>query len=271
MGSIWLNLRVGFYSVLLHAAVLGLLTVSIEFAPQPVIRPRPDINIVEAVAVDNKEIEAELQRLKEIEQAKERKQNQKQQELEKQLEALQKKASQVEKKRRDEEKRLSEAKKRKEEQEKKRREEEKKLAEAEKRRQELERQRKQEEEKRRRAEAERLGKQKEEALQKQLAEEQRQADQQVLQNFIGNIERRIASNFNISGLPKGLECVLLVRLIPSGEVINVTVSKSSGNEIFDRRALVAVEKASPLPVPEDTATFDRIGLRQFNFRFKPEE
>jgi colicin import membrane protein len=115
-------------------------------------------------------------------------------------------------------------------------------------------------------------------MQAELAEEkmqqeaaQKSKDQQLLQRIVFSIKRSVISNFNKSGLLKGLECVLSVRLIPGGEVINVSVSKSSGNDIFDRRALNAVQKASPLPIPEDVATFERLRLRQFSFRFRPED
>ena len=93
----------------------------------------------------------------------------------------------------------------------------------------------------------------------------------MLQSIATSIYRRVVNNFNKSGLPPGLECELTVRTIPGGEVVNVSVSKSSGNDIFDRRAMAAVEKASPLPLPEDAATFDRLKLRQIAFRFRPED
>lgn len=266
MEAIWLNLRASSYSLILHGIVLGLLTISIEFAPPPAQKPMPKIDIVEAVTVDSKEIEAELKRLQKIDQEKERKQR----ELEKKLKSLQKETAQAEERRKAEEKKLSEAKKQKEAQEKKRKEEEKKLAAAEKRRQELEQQRKAEEEKKRKAELERQQKEKEAALQKQLAAEQQEEDRQLLQTITAEIYQRIVNNFNKSGLPGGLECVLSVRVVPGGEVVSVSVSKSSGNETFDRRALVAVEKASPLPIPEDAAIFERLNLRQIALRFKPE-
>lgn len=42
-------------------------------------------------------------------------------------------------------------------------------------------------------------------------------------------------------------CELTVQLIPNGRVVNVTVSKSSGNAAFDRSAKLAVEKAEQFP------------------------
>ena len=134
--------------------------------------------------------------------------------------------------------------------------------EAEKRKAEAERQRKEEEKKKKAAE---------ESRRKQLAQEQRAQDKITLQNIVAEIYQVVAGNFNKTGLPRGLECVLSVQTVPGGEVISVTVNKSSGNEVFDRRAVTAVEKASPLPLPADPATFERLRLRKFNFIFKPED
>ena len=89
--------------------------------------------------------------------------------------------------------------------------------------------------------------------------------------MFSDIYHKVTGNFNKTGLPKGLECVLSVQTIPGGEVISVTLNKPSGNDIFDRRAITAVEKASPLPLPANPAIFDRLGLRKFNFRFKPKD
>lgn len=273
----------------MHLALIGMLLVSFDFLPSPNIKmTQPSEDIVKAVAIDNEQVEQELQRIKDLENEK----LIKQQELEKKLKELENRAAQVEKNRKEEEKRLAETKK-KQEQEKKQRElEQQKLAQIKKEQQELEQKRRIEEEKkkaeeaekkrredeRKRAEEEQKRKQQEEVLKRQLAEEQRQRemqqaaqDQQMLQNIAANIYRRVVSNFNKSGLPAGLECELTVRTIPGGEVINVSISRSSGNDIFDRRAVAAVEKASPLPMPEDTATFDRLKLRQISFRFRPED
>ena len=44
---------------------------------------------------------------------------------------------------------------------------------------------------------------------------------------------------------------LRIVLADNGDVKNVIVLKSSGNNIFDRQAVLAVEKSSPLPLPDD--------------------
>lgn len=43
----------------------------------------------------------------------------------------------------------------------------------------------------------------------------------------------------------------LVRLLPTGEVVSVRVTQSSGNPAYDDAVVRAIEKSSPLPLPED--------------------
>lgn len=281
-----------FLSLVLHFVLAVFLVFSFDTPTRKVPKPAPQVEIIQAVSVDAKEVEKELQRLKSNEEKKKTAEQKKQKELEKKLRDLEKKAKSAEKSRKTEEKRLAELKKKKAAETKKRVDEEKKLAQLKKEKEELEKKRveekerlqKEEEErkqkealKRKKEEEERTRLAEEKRRQEELAEEQKQMeaaqksrDQQLLRQIVLNIKRRIVSNFNKSGLPAGLECVLSVQLVPGGEVVSVTVSKSSGNEIFDRRAQVAVQRASPLPIPEDVATFERLRLRKFAFRFKPE-
>jgi colicin import membrane protein len=51
-------------------------------------------------------------------------------------------------------------------------------------------------------------------------------------------------------------------------VIDAEVVSSSGDEIFDRSAENAVNKASPLPIPKDKELFSR-EFRSFQFLFNP--
>lgn len=70
----------------------------------------------------------------------------------------------------------------------------------------------------------------------------------------------------------GMEALLQIQLIPTGEVVSVSVLKSSGNTAFDRSAINAVEKAGSfpelknLPAREFEKTF-----RRFRLLFRPED
>lgn len=69
-------------------------------------------------------------------------------------------------------------------------------------------------------------------------------------------------------LKKGLEAKLVVRVAPGGMVIDVKVVQSSGDPVLDRSAQTAIYKASPLPVPQDNAVFDK--FRTINLTVRPE-
>ena len=65
-----------------------------------------------------------------------------------------------------------------------------------------------------------------------------------------------------------LKCTIRVKLMSDGTVIDAEVISSSGDEIFDRSAENAVNKASPLPIPKDKELFAR-EFRSFEFLFNP--
>lgn len=65
-----------------------------------------------------------------------------------------------------------------------------------------------------------------------------------------------------------LFCELLIKVAPNGEVLNVSLLKSSGSGLLDRSALLAVRKASPLPVPKEPEVFNR--FREFSLTVRPE-
>lgn len=65
-----------------------------------------------------------------------------------------------------------------------------------------------------------------------------------------------------------LACTIEVKMLPSGELVNSIIVKSSGNLEFDQSALEAVSKSSPFPkIPhKDLYRY----FMQFQFVFKPE-
>lgn len=67
---------------------------------------------------------------------------------------------------------------------------------------------------------------------------------------------------------KSLSCQLMIRLAPGGMVLDVQITKSSGDPSLDSSARAAVMKSSPLPVPSDTVAFE--AFRQFVLKVKPE-
>ena len=67
---------------------------------------------------------------------------------------------------------------------------------------------------------------------------------------------------------KHLYTQLLIRVAPGGMVLDVQVTKTSGDRSLDSSARAAVLKASPLPVPADAMAF--AAFRQFELKVKPE-
>jgi TonB family protein len=70
----------------------------------------------------------------------------------------------------------------------------------------------------------------------------------------------------------GMEAELAIQLIPTGEVVSVTVIRSSGNSAFDRSAVNAVQKAGAFPELQKlpSGEFEK-KFRRFTLLFKPED
>ena len=95
-------------------------------------------------------------------------------------------------------------------------------------------------------------------------------DEQILA-YIGQVQRDIVSRWSRPPSARnGMEAVLRVRLVPTGEVVDVGVEQSSGNEAFDRSALLAVERSARFQVPSDPKLFEN-NFRSFTVLFRPED
>jgi colicin import membrane protein len=70
----------------------------------------------------------------------------------------------------------------------------------------------------------------------------------------------------------GMEALLAIQLIPTGEVVSVSMLKSSGNTAFDRSAINAVEKAGSFPELKNLPSreFEKT-FRRFRLLFRPED
>lgn len=258
------------YALMVHGLLVALLIFGVHWQTRPAA---VDTKIVQATVVQDPEIKKEVERLKQ--------ENEKTQALEAQRakEALQegqrqrqaeadKKKQQVLEKQAQEKQRAAELKQKTED---KKKLDQKKLAEAEVKRQATEVQKKDSEQRRQQAEA---------ALKEQLAAEEKDRTQAQaaaaaasqrgeIARFEAIIRQKVERSWTRpANTREGLECVVQVRLVPGGEVLQAAVIRSSGNPLFDRSAVNAVYKASPLPVPDDKSMFDH--FREFDFKFRPE-
>ena len=70
----------------------------------------------------------------------------------------------------------------------------------------------------------------------------------------------------------GMVSVLSIQLVPTGEVVGVSVLQSSGNTAFDRSAMSAVDRVGRFPevATLDNRTFES-NFRRFQLIFKPED
>ena len=267
-------------SVFLHVIVGIILIYSFEFSPKPTLSPKPIVNIVKAKAIDKNQIDLELKRLRKKDNEKIEKELIRQKKIKKKEEDAKKKKLAKEKLKKIKKKKEQEVKKRKkEEADIKRRKEneikkrEKEEADIKKRKEEkikLEQENKKKiKEKEQKIAAEKKKEEKilQEQLDAELEAEQQERDLTVIQKYQILIRREVNSNFNKVNLPDGLECVILIRMLEGGKVVEASIEKSSGNVLFDRRATTAVYSASPLPVPEEIRLFKK--MRTIRFTFDP--
>ena len=238
-----------FFSILLHIVFGGILIFSFKFSAKPTPVHKPVTNIIKAISVDKKQVELELKRLNDIEEAKKAEEKKRQKKLEK-------KAENAKKKRIAEEEKLKQLKKKKDKEEKKK--------EAERKRKEEEKLKAKEDERKRKEEEKKL---KEKALQEELETEQLEYDQSEILKFTSLIINSIESKFNKINLKEGLSCKILIRMIEGGEVIESNIVESSGDATFDQRAEKAVRRASPLPVPTESRLFNK--MRSIRITFEP--
>ncbi|MGA1578871.1 MAG: cell envelope integrity protein TolA, partial [Steroidobacteraceae bacterium] len=82
------------------------------------------------------------------------------------------------------------------------------------------------------------------------------------------IQARIESNWvRPASARPGLRCLIRVRQIPGGEVVDVSLGACNGDEAVRQSIVSAVLRASPLPVPSDPGLFER----NLEVTFAPEE
>ncbi|MDH3351628.1 MAG: cell envelope integrity protein TolA [Gammaproteobacteria bacterium] len=76
--------------------------------------------------------------------------------------------------------------------------------------------------------------------------------------YIFAIQQKIVRNWvRPPTATAGIECIVNVRQLPGGEVVNVSLGSCNGDEAVRRSIEAAVYKASPLPAPADPSVFDR--------------
>lgn len=110
------------------------------------------------------------------------------------------------------------------------------------------------------------------SMEKALAEEQRSTEEAAItDDIVAQIQAKIYQTWRYPPSARPQMTVLVsIQLVPTGEVINVSITKGSGNEAVDRSVLGAVKRAAPLPVPKDSRLFEQ-KFRNFSMEFSPKD
>ena len=99
------------------------------------------------------------------------------------------------------------------------------------------------------------------------------SDRDIASSYVSLISQTVQNNWSRPPSARnGMEAELIIQLVPTGEVVSVTIARSSGQMAFDRSAVNAVQKAGRFEELQQMPPriFER-SFRQFRLLFKPED
>jgi colicin import membrane protein len=113
-------------------------------------------------------------------------------------------------------------------------------------------------------------------IQQQQAEAERaraaaaSARQKEFNEWVDKIRAKIQGRANVPDtVPKGTKVQVLIRILPGGEVLDIAITKRSGNAAYDNAIERAIRSASPLPVPPpNSELFPQFRELSINFEHK---
>jgi len=288
-------------AVLVHAAIALVFIVGLDFDwwdsdARPQATLQPDVEIVQARAVDETQVEqaaqrirdqrdaerrAEEQRIAELErraqEAEQRRQREEQQQqaareqAQREREQAQAEAQRLREEAEAEERRAQEAAERRAQEEAAA--EERRRQEAERQRQEEERRQREEEERQRREAEERERAEREAQIQQELAAERERRAQARQQRVLSEVERyqalirqTIQRNLIVDPSMRGQSCVLVISLARTGFVTNVEVA--DGDRAVCEAGRAAALRAGTLPVSDDPDVYSE--MSRIRLRIEPE-
>lgn len=270
------------WAIVIHVLAFAAIGISFKASDPKIVSVKKE-KVIAAVAIDEAQVNAEINKLKKAEKRKaqqqkreldkarkakneERRAKKERLKEERKIKALkkeqQKQALILKKRKQAEEKQLAELEKKRQQQEQKQKEKEKELGLLEKKRQEKQAQLEKEEKERKAKIAEK----------KKAEEEQKRADleQKEIAKYKSLIKSYVENKWiYLDSYKKGLVCIIQIKLFPSGDVRDATIIQSSGDSAFDRSARVAAMKASPLPVPKNNTDLFQREFKVVNLKFNP--
>ena len=158
-------------------------------------------------------------------------------------------------------------------------EEKKRIEEA--KRAEMERKREQEKklaEQKRREEEDMQRRMLEESLAAETSQLRAQADaarrasetDRLVRQYQALISAKIRGNTRLpENLPGNPQAVFRLSVLPTGEIVKITLTKSSGNAAYDEAVRRGIEKSSPLPLPADKTAAEK--FRDLELKHKARE
>jgi colicin import membrane protein len=258
------------YSVALHAAVVAALTLSVHLpswqreaaSPAPIQATMVDQNVLEKRAQAVREEQQRQQREeKQKREAEQKVQRERDETVKREQELKLKQAQELKDKQAREQKARDDAAKRDQEQ---------KAKQAQEQKDKQARDQKAREDAAKAAVTRKQQQQAEDDLQRQLAAEadRQQAERSgLMDKYVRDITDKIQRYWTRPLSAKtGLDCVVSVVQLPTGDVISVVVTACNGDDAVTRSIEAAVRLASPLPRPENPNLFER----NLNVRFRPE-
>jgi len=100
------------------------------------------------------------------------------------------------------------------------------------------------------------------------AEQRASSNKRGLADYASKIRGKVRGNIVLPpGIQGNPEAVFEVSQLPSGEVLDVKLKRSSGNPALDSAIERALRKSSPLPKPDDPSLFQRT----LEIKYKPFE
>jgi colicin import membrane protein len=109
---------------------------------------------------------------------------------------------------------------------------------------------------------------KERELRDLIARQQAAARDKALLSWTDKIRAKIRGNIVLPrDIPGNPEAIFDVTILPTGELLNVRMRKSSGHSAYDDAVERAIRKSEPLPLPDDRAVF----RRDLELKFRPQD
>lgn len=96
------------------------------------------------------------------------------------------------------------------------------------------------------------------------AEAKRQAT--IIDKYEALMHQKVKQNWIQPPSSKKKVCIVKINMIPTGDVMDITIISGSGDPVFDRSVIHAIKKSSPLPVPPPEVGLFNV-FRELNFEF----